>query len=109
MDTINKTIVVNQWKNTSTVINWFTDIPNKGNSRFIKFNIVEFYPSITEKLLDKAIAYARSVNTITDDVLAIIKNSRKSLLFDHDYSWIKKGPTQCFTLLWGVMMAQKSF
>ena len=46
LDTINEAISsvtkVNQWKNTSTVINWFKGIPNKGNSRFIKFDIAEF-------------------------------------------------------------------
>ena len=85
LDTINEAIAsltkVNQWKNTSTVINWFKGIPNKDNSRFIKFDIAEFYPSISEELLDKAIGYAKSKTAVTDDVIAIIKHSSASIFW----------------------------
>ena len=37
----------NQWRNTQAVIDWFKSIPNKTKARFIKFDIAEFYPSIT--------------------------------------------------------------
>ena len=33
--------------NTSTLMKWFQNIPNKNNCRFIKFDISEFYPSIS--------------------------------------------------------------
>ena len=46
------TIKVNQWQNTTTVIHWFKSFPQKDKSRFIKFGIVEFYPSISEELLN---------------------------------------------------------
>ena len=92
---------VNQRKNTPTVINWFKGIPNKGNSPFIKFDIAEFYPSISENLLDKAIAYARSKTAVTNDVIAIIKHSRKSLLFDQNNTWIKKGTNPMFDVAMG--------
>lgn len=40
----NKTLKYNQWKNTSTVTEWFKYIPNKRNCRFIKFDIFEYCP-----------------------------------------------------------------
>ena len=36
-----------QWKNTQEVLKWFDGIPNKSHKCFIKFDIVDFYPSIT--------------------------------------------------------------
>lgn len=85
LEEINKNIArtsnLNQWKNTSSVLNLFNNLPNKDQSHFIKFDIVEFYPSITESLLHRAITYPKTITTITDDVIAIIKNSRKSLSF----------------------------
>ena len=49
---------MNQWRNTKSVIEWFKAIKNKSKSSFIKFDIVEFYPSISKELLSKAIEYA---------------------------------------------------
>ena len=47
---------VSQWKNPEEVIEWFKRIPNKTNHTFISLDIVDFYPSITEDLLNKAIS-----------------------------------------------------
>ena len=66
---------LNQWRDTSTVINWFTNIRNKKQHRFIKFDICEFYPLISEALLDKAITFAQGYTTITDQQVKIIKHS----------------------------------
>ena len=41
----------NQWTNTNDVIDWFVKILNKRNLSFLGFDIVDFYPSITEDLL----------------------------------------------------------
>ena len=57
LDRINSSIAkkhnLNQWKNTSAVINWFRSIENKEHSNFICFDIEEFYPSISKDLLNK--------------------------------------------------------
>ena len=45
-----KTIKFNQWRNTTTAMDFFKLLPQKDKSHFIKFNIVEFYPSISEEL-----------------------------------------------------------
>jgi hypothetical protein len=54
-DTIRTVTKVNQWKNSLSVIEWFKNIPNKSSHAFVSSDIVEFYPSISEELLDKAI------------------------------------------------------
>ena len=45
----------NQWRNTPQVINWFINLTHKENRRFIKFDIADFYPSISEDLLSRAL------------------------------------------------------
>ena len=105
LETINAAILketaLNQWRSTATVIDWFRDIPDKHNSRFIKFDIAEFYPSISENLLDNAVNYARGIIPVTEDVLAIIKQARASLLFDKCDTWIKKGSNPMFDVTMG--------
>ena len=86
-----RNIKVNQWRNTNTVINWFEGIHSNSTSRFIKFDIVDFYPSISEELLDRCIEFTKSIVDVSDDEINIIKHSRKSLLFDKDSTWVKTG------------------
>ena len=40
---ISKKTKVNQWRNTSTVIDWFKNLADKQKRKFIKFDIAEFY------------------------------------------------------------------
>ena len=79
-----------QWRNTQAVIDWYSDLKNKLNETFIKFEIVEFYPSISEELLERAINYAKSISAITEQQECIIWHSRKSLLFNEKSTWTKK-------------------
>ena len=80
----------NQWQNTTAVIDWFKAIADKPRMRFIKFDICNFYPSITESLLDNAISFAKQHTDVTDNEINIIKHARKSLLFDQSTAWVKK-------------------
>jgi hypothetical protein len=98
---VNKERQPNQWRDTATVINWFKNLQNKGNARFIKFDIVEFYPSISESLLDSAISYANSISPIPSDVITIIKQARKTILFNGSDIWIKKGQNPMFDVTMG--------
>ncbi|XP_057313453.1 uncharacterized protein LOC130654828 [Hydractinia symbiolongicarpus] len=91
IEKVQKATQVNQWRNTSTVIEWFKKTPTDTKSKFIKFDIVEFYLSISEELLDKAINFARAAVPIDNKVVDIIRHSRKSLLFDKSSTWVKKG------------------
>ena len=92
---------VNQWRDTNKVIDWFVNLKDKQNSKFIQLDIKEFYPSITERTLDKAISFASEHTTITAESIRIIKHSRKSLLFHLDQSWKKKDSNSCFDVTMG--------
>jgi hypothetical protein len=48
----------NQWRITQQVISWFGNTNDKDRHSFISFDIVDFYPSISEKLLNEALAWA---------------------------------------------------
>ena len=49
---------------------------------FISFDIVDFYPSISDNLLDQALSWASNLADILDEDISIIKHTRKSLLFN---------------------------
>ena len=92
---------VNQWQNSSSVIDWFNSISNKPSHVFLSFDIVEFYSSISESLLDEVIAWAKSLTNIPDDQLAVIKHARKSLLFYNDKTWVKNNDQSLFDVTMG--------
>ena len=70
LDQINKTIVnhflLNQWKNTRAVPNWFNGIQHKEKHLFIAFDAVDLYPSISMSLLNTALQFASTYVNITD-------------------------------------------
>ena len=49
---------LNQFKNVYSCINWFKNLKEKPNLKFIVFDIVNFYPSITQELLEQALNWA---------------------------------------------------
>ena len=91
----------NQWKNTNDVINWFDNINDKQECSFVQFDIKDFYPSITEEILDNAVNFAKEHITITTEQLRTIKHCRKSLLFSNNEAWKKKGTHECFDVTMG--------
>ena len=78
-----------QWRSTGEVVNWFKSLPNTRGMKFVKFDIVEFYPSISEQLLARVITWAKTVTTISQEDEAVIWHSRKSLLFSGNSAWVK--------------------
>ena len=94
IDQINKSIReklnVNQWRNIQAVITWFKNIKSKSSSSFIKFDIVDFYPSISKDLLLKVINFAKSITSIQDKFIETISYSCKALLFNKNDVWVKK-------------------
>ena len=61
---LNKHLCYNQCRSTFTVIEWFGSVENEKNCKLIKFDIVEFYPSMSAELLEKSINFARSIMEI---------------------------------------------
>ena len=90
-----KLLCVNQWKKMASVIEWFKNTKEKNNFTFIKFDIREFYPSITETILDKALLFAKQHHSISSDNIRLIKHRCKSLLFSNNEVWKKKHTESC--------------
>ena len=67
----------------------FIETHYKSRSTFIKFDICDFYPSISEELLDRALDFAKLHTDISNREIDIIKHARKSLLFSQSTEWIK--------------------
>ena len=82
---------MNQLKNTSEVINWYRNIKEKSKCSFICFDICEFYPSITEDLLTKALKFASANDTITQQEMDIILHAKKTMLCNDETTWCKRG------------------
>ena len=80
----------NQWRNTKEVLYWFTEIKNKPKSKFLKFDINNFYPSISEKLLKNALDFAQNFHPIPEQTIKIIFHARRCLLFDSSNTWVKR-------------------
>ena len=53
-----KKLKLDEWKNTTYVINWFNKIDKKHLHRFTIFDIKDLYPLIKETLLKNAIQFA---------------------------------------------------
>ena len=86
LDKINKILIlntnVNQRKNTTTVTDWFKIVTNKRKCSFIQFDV--------ENLFNEVIQYASTITEISVSDKAIIKHSRKTLLFGNNQPWEKK-------------------
>ena len=81
---------INQWRSTKDCIKWFEEYEKNDRCSFIKYDIKDFYPSITEKTLDRALDLAKEYMVIPLDKVEIIKHCRKTLLYYEDSIWIKK-------------------
>ena len=92
---------LNQWKNTSSVIEWFTKIEEKSSHTFIQFDIVDFYPSISEDLLKKALNFGKKYSNITAQETRTLMHSKRSLLFNNEEAWVKKGDSKEFDITMG--------
>ena len=105
LDGINSKIIqatkVNLWKSTSNVIKWFNTIPEKCQHAFITFDVCEFYPSISEELLMKALDYASKFTKITQQDRHIIIHSKRSLLYHQNSPWTKKNSDSTFDVTMG--------
>ena len=65
-------------------------LTKNNNSKFMKFDNENFYPSISEDLLERALKCACRFTTIPTATIDIIKHCRKSLLFSQNNAWVKK-------------------
>ncbi|XP_044175381.1 uncharacterized protein LOC122958534 [Acropora millepora] len=105
LDEINSAVIsstqINQWKNTASVLKWFNNLENKEKLSFICFDVCEFYPSINEKLLSKALDFASKYRPISRHERDIILHAKRSLLFSSDSTWEKKSSNDLFDVTMG--------
>ena len=105
LDEINSAVIsgtqINQWKNTASVLKWLNNLENKEKLWFICFDVCEFYPSINEKLLSKALDFASKYRPISRHERDIILHPKRSLLFSSDSTWKKKSSNDLFDVTMG--------
>lgn len=58
---------------------------SKSKASSIQIDIIDFYPSISENLLENSLNFTKNYIGITDDELKIITASRQSVLIFHDF------------------------
>ena len=81
-----------QWINSDSVISWFSNIPNKQSQKFISFDVVSMYPSISEILFKNALQWASQYSKISKQDMETIMGCKSSLLYDNEKNvWKKKG------------------
>ena len=85
---------LNHWTNTQDVIMWFNQFNDINHNRerlhFINFDIIDFYPSISKKLLSNAIKFAEKFVKISDEDKRLFFHVRKSYLINEGKPWVKK-------------------
>ena len=105
LDRINTSILretqLNQWKNTTSVIEWFEKIRVRRSTTFLIFDIVSFYPSISKDLLQKAIQFAQNYTTVTPQEIEIIMSAKRTLLFHNKEPWQKSNAQDQFDVTMG--------
>ncbi len=99
-EVLNKT-KANQWKNSTSVINWFKNTQTRKNSTFLTFDVVNFYPSIDKDLLQKAIDFAAQFTKITTAEKETIFHAKSTLLFHDNKPWRKSNANDLFDVTMG--------
>lgn len=75
----------------SNQLKWFQNLPTNNTSlALITFDVCQFYPSISEHLLTKALDHATQFTTISPQDRHIIMHAKKSLLYHNNSPWEKK-------------------
>ena len=92
-DKLKTKLNLKQLKNTNETIEWFNTLNNKTRLKFFQFDIENFYPSVSEKLLEDSLNFASQHTNINEIEKETIRNARKSVLINDGKIWSKKsGP-----------------
>ena len=98
---VRSALSLSQWRNTAEVIGWFRSIQDTSNAKFIQFDIEDFYPSITRKLLEKCLRFARRHTSISEKDEQYIMHACNSVLYDRNGAWVKKNGEGLFDISMG--------
>ena len=82
---VNEQLRKQPWPTTVAqhALGWIKELDGKGALTFLQLDIVDFYPSISRQLFDKAIDFAQETVEINYETRKILFNAHQSLLF-HD-------------------------
>ena len=69
---------------------WFVKIPDKNRYKFPIFDIKDFYPSVSEKLLTNALNFTEEITDTCREDMQIMYHARKSLFFTNEKPWMKR-------------------
>ena len=93
---------VNQWQNTASVLEWFRSFNPDKKHKFISFDVVNFYPSITRNLLLAALQFASSHDDrLTQTEIDIILHTKNTILFHDGEPWRKDNGPDIFDVTMG--------
>ena len=92
---------LNLWISTKEAIDWFSSIKNMDKATFIQFDIVEFYPSIKERILMDSLEFAKQHTNLTSSDVEIIMSCRKNILMHNNEIWVKSGVANGFDVPMG--------
>ena len=102
---INKTIAaatgVNLWRSNTAMLEWFDSLDPNKNLKFVVFDIVSYYPSITKELLERALDFADHYCEISDLDRRTIFKARESLLICDGKTWTKRNSDGLFDVPMG--------
>ena len=94
-DQIRAKLKLNHWQSTADVLKWFKGLEDNERSSFIKFGIDQFYPSITQNLLEKAVEWSENFVEFTEEEKSIVFSTKQNLLFWNGQAWVKRGDSKC--------------
>ena len=73
---------------------WFENVKGSRSCKFLQFDIDNFYPSISEDLLIKALDWAEQYTFIDERSRRIVMHSRRNFLFDGQRFWCKSADSK---------------
>ena len=79
-----------QLKNTNETLAWFNSLQEKNKLTFLQFDIDDFYPSVTEQLLEETLLFAEKHVSIKHIEKEAIRAARISVLRHNNCNWTKK-------------------
>lgn len=81
------------FKNSDEAIAWFNKNkthPQRRNPKFVIYDICDFYPSVTEKLMNDALDWASNYVEISHEERNVIIKSKYAFLFHNNRPWVKR-------------------
>ena len=79
-------------RSTGEVLEWYksTVMESVEDMSFVVYDIADYYPSISKKLLTEALKFAAKHTEIKEEHVEIILQARKTFLFCEKEPWVKK-------------------